>query len=431
MADTKYDVTILKRLGLSDFMIDRIIKYADNPGGGTGAEVIFDENDFAGAGTEGSPKTVVKSILDSNDFSGSGTDLDKVRVKKSVLDPAYFVGVGTVEDKIIVKLKTVGGQNVYGLGDIPINAASQTPWLANIDAGGFTLENLKALEVLIASGGVNTYATIDPAGIGAGGIGYVFTLSMANLKATANSGEYGLIRSTIGKSSLKWSFEVTVGAGAGANQLYAGFASAAAGGFYLGNDTEGWGFRFDGNKVNGLLGFESYGSDCTAPGTVLTFLYDNGTISVKKDGVSMGVMYSGLTGNIFPAIGAANTTADMTVNFGATSFVHPESGFNNGYYTTAGGGTTTVIKTDEATGEIGIGTNPISGQKVYILGNSTVNGLLTLANGIIKMGLFNTVPSSSDTAGAADVGTIVFDANYMYLCTAINTWKRVALGGTW
>ncbi|MGF2413368.1 MAG: hypothetical protein ACQUYJ_13640, partial [Ferruginibacter sp.] len=60
MADTKYDVTILKRLGLSDFMIDRIIKYADNPGGGTGAEVIFDENDFAGAGTEGSPKTVVK-----------------------------------------------------------------------------------------------------------------------------------------------------------------------------------------------------------------------------------------------------------------------------------------------------------------------------------------------------------------------------------
>ncbi len=40
---------------------------------------------------------------------------------------------------------------------------------------------------------------------------------------------------------------------------------------------------------------------------------------------------------------------------------------------------------------------------------------------------YNGVPASETATGTA--GTIRFDANYIYVCTATNTWRRVALGG--
>lgn len=36
-------------------------------------------------------------------------------------------------------------------------------------------------------------------------------------------------------------------------------------------------------------------------------------------------------------------------------------------------------------------------------------------------------PTSSTDTGVK--GTIAYDANYLYICTATNTWKRIAL--TW
>ena len=37
-------------------------------------------------------------------------------------------------------------------------------------------------------------------------------------------------------------------------------------------------------------------------------------------------------------------------------------------------------------------------------------------------------PSSANDTGTT--GTITWDANYIYVCTATNTWKRVAIA-TW
>ena len=42
--------------------------------------------------------------------------------------------------------------------------------------------------------------------------------------------------------------------------------------------------------------------------------------------------------------------------------------------------------------------------------------------------LNQTAPASASAAG--EVGTVVVDANYIYVCTAANTWKRVAIA-TW
>ena len=40
----------------------------------------------------------------------------------------------------------------------------------------------------------------------------------------------------------------------------------------------------------------------------------------------------------------------------------------------------------------------------------------------------NETPASATAAGTA--GQIVWDTDYIYICTATNTWKRVAIG-TW
>ena len=43
-----------------------------------------------------------------------------------------------------------------------------------------------------------------------------------------------------------------------------------------------------------------------------------------------------------------------------------------------------------------------------------------------------TVPSGTKTATATGtVGQISYDANYIYICTATNTWKRAALTGSY
>jgi len=39
-----------------------------------------------------------------------------------------------------------------------------------------------------------------------------------------------------------------------------------------------------------------------------------------------------------------------------------------------------------------------------------------------------TVPTSADDPGTA--GDIVWDSNYVYVCTATDTWKRVSLDGS-
>ena len=58
-------------------------------------------------------------------------------------------------------------------------------------------------------------------------------------------------------------------------------------------------------------------------------------------------------------------------------------------------------------------------------------GRLRVSNGSTGLGqimIASSTPASAADTGAA--GTIVWDANYIYVCTATNTWKRVAIA-TW
>lgn len=58
-------------------------------------------------------------------------------------------------------------------------------------------------------------------------------------------------------------------------------------------------------------------------------------------------------------------------------------------------------------------------------------GRLRVSNGSTGLGsimIASSTPASASATGAA--GTIAWDANYIYVCTATNTWKRVAIA-TW
>jgi len=54
-------------------------------------------------------------------------------------------------------------------------------------------------------------------------------------------------------------------------------------------------------------------------------------------------------------------------------------------------------------------------------------GIPTFTTDQIRLSTFKTPSSATDTGTA---GTICYDANFIYICTAANTWKRVAIS-TW
>jgi|ETNvirnome_2_130_1030620.scaffolds.fasta_scaffold85869_2 hypothetical protein len=56
--------------------------------------------------------------------------------------------------------------------------------------------------------------------------------------------------------------------------------------------------------------------------------------------------------------------------------------------------------------------------------NNTINALLNMltSNGYLDG---SNAPSAADDPGTA--GTITYDSGYIYICTATDTWKRIAV----
>lgn len=75
---------------------------------------------------------------------------------------------------------------------------------------------------------------------------------------------------------------------------------------------------------------------------------------------------------------------------------------------------TNNLYSDASTDRIGIGTD-------------TPTAKLDINSNVIRLRTAKTPASATDTGNAGD---ICWDANYIYVCTATNTWKRVAIA-TW
>jgi len=100
-----------------------------------------------------------------------------------------------------------------------------------------------------------------------------------------------------------------------------------------------------------------------------------------------------------------STSPEVVINDGSTSLMDFRVESNNN---------THIIYVDGANDKVGIGTN-------------TPAQILDINGDTIRLRSQRTIPNSN-TFGEA--GEICYDANYIYICIATDTWKRVALS-TW
>lgn len=81
--------------------------------------------------------------------------------------------------------------------------------------------------------------------------------------------------------------------------------------------------------------------------------------------------------------------------------------------------------------------NAVTSNSVIVAGNLSVTGTSSTINSLtVQQALFTTtiaIPESPPSTNASPgiKGTITFDSNFMYVCTAANTWARAALVSAW
>lgn len=148
-----------------------------------------------------------------------------------------------------------------------------------------------------------------------------FTLSNSNRTAAYNTVGWNTCRGNIGKSTGKWYFEVTYTTLA---NILLGVSTLTADTLtYLGADSFGWGMNSDGTKFNSPTAGGAYGA-APAQGDVLGVKVDldNHTISIVDNaGNDMGVMFSNLSGEVFPTV-ACYGNNNLTINAGQAAFAH-------------------------------------------------------------------------------------------------------------
>ena len=123
----------------------------------------------------------------------------------------------------------------------------------------------------------------------------------------------------------------------------------------------------------------------------------------------------------FGGITASAFTAHMALTAQVNSVT---SGALNILLTTPS--TTTTSGALIVAGGVGVSGAGYFGGVLNVTGAATFAGAVTIAGTVIHT--LSATPASASAAGT--VGTMSWDANYIYICTATNVWKRVAIA-TW
>ena len=177
-------------------------------------------------------------------------------------------------------------------------------------------------------------------------------------------------------------------------------------------------------NTTSLTGIQSSGN--TASGNRSTAMGENTTAS----GTSSTAM-----GNETEAVGASSTamgesttaSGDYSTVMGQNTTASGESSTAMGQYNVlnTGDNPTSYDATNTAF-SVGNGTSEGSRSdafKVLFNGTTTIAGSLTSES--LNVPALNTAPASATSAGT--LGSIRFTADYIYVCVATNTWKRVAV----
>ena len=168
------------------------------------------------------------------------------------------------------------------------------------------------------------YCTWNPLAIGS-----VITASNGNLDfSSSSSASFGSVLGTIGLSSGKWYWEVTMNAPRSAVGVAKNNVALSTN---VANDANAWMYQWTGNKSNN--GTETaYGATYTTNDIVgVAFDADNATLTFYKNGSSQGQAYSGLTSGPYFPIGSDQSSGDTgagSANFGQRAFAYQTPGTN-------------------------------------------------------------------------------------------------------
>ena len=159
----------------------------------------------------------------------------------------------------------------------------------------------------------------------------------------------------------------------------------------------------------------------------------NNTTGYGNTAIGYISLYSNTTGNLNTAIGAKSLYSNTTGNYNTAI------GYQAGYNLTSGNQNLIIgynINFPNSTGSYQLnignaifGTNidgtgtTISSGNIGLFTNSPTAKLDINAN-TIRLRTARTITKSTDTGNQGD---ICWDSNYLYICVATNTWKRVAL----
>jgi len=184
-----------------------------------------------------------------------------------------------------------------------------------------------------------TYATWNPADTDSG-----INLSNGDLLAYRDGTYYtAATRSTIGKSSGKWYWEVSFFYDPGDYCDLGVGRSTANLDSLVGSNLYGWSYRnWDGHKAHSDSD-SAYGSTYTTDVVIGVALdMDNGRIYFSRNGTwqnsgdpaaGTGYAYDGLSGTLYAMLAMYTDGSMMLANFGATAFSYSApSGFNSGLY---------------------------------------------------------------------------------------------------
>lgn len=224
---------------------------------------------------------------------------------------------GASTDVTDLKLGASGSAARFLSGALVMQSADARTWVYTVAVDGVVYPGASTMTTS-ASRAVQYATTWNPLDKGSACV-----LSNGNLTGLAPSSN-GSVRSAYGVSSGKWYWEVTTSTGTNPPGIGVANASAALT-TYPGASSGGWAwFANEGRKYSGGASV-AYGTAGSLAGVVIGVALDMdaGTVTLYRNGVSMGVMYSGLTGTLYALCGGnTGTPSEFTANFGATAFAY-------------------------------------------------------------------------------------------------------------
>jgi hypothetical protein len=207
------------------------------------------------------------------------------------------------------------------------NGNNWTPNNISVTAG-VTFDSMLDVPTQFGDGGNGrgNYVVFNPVNVSGGGTTTITDGSLAT--SVGSTTTYGKVLGSIGMSTGKWYWEVTVTAVGGAGNIGIGDGTAPSASFGLGGVAGEIAYQSSGNKYTNNSG-TAYGASYTTNDVIgVAYDADAGSITFYKNNASQGAI-TGFSGTKFPAVGSGGgTNPQYAANFGQRPFTYtPPSGF--------------------------------------------------------------------------------------------------------